>query len=51
MNISIGVLKQYIFECAIELVHGHEGLSREEIADRLLWILYEMDMMEEDENG
>lgn len=51
MNISMEVLKQYIFECAIELVHEQERLSREDIADKLLWVLDKMDKLEEGENG
>lgn len=43
------VLKQYVFDCVIELVHGQEGLSKEEIADKLLWVVDKMDKLEEEE--
>lgn len=48
MDVSMGVIKQYMFDCAVELTHESEGLSREEIADKLLWSLEIMDKSEED---
>jgi hypothetical protein len=33
---SDGVLKQIVFDCAAELLHESEGLTKEQIANRLL---------------
>lgn len=50
MNVSLGILKQYMFDCAVELIHESEGLSREEIAGRLLWVIAQMDKLESENN-
>jgi hypothetical protein len=36
---SDGVLKQLVFDCAVELLHSNEGLTNDEIGNKLLRII------------
>lgn len=40
---SFTVAKQLIFDCAVELYHGTSKLSNEEIGNKLMDVLYELD--------
>jgi len=40
------VAKQIIFECAVELIHGSENTSKEDIANKLLDVLRRLDTKE-----
>ena len=42
---NMEVAKQLIFGCAAELYHGADGLTKEQVADKLMDILKEMDKM------
>lgn len=43
MKLDNSVIKQLIFDCAVELLHETEGLSNEQIADKLLYIVKNLD--------
>jgi hypothetical protein len=34
--LSDSILKQLVFDCAMELLHGSEGLTNEEVGGKLL---------------
>lgn len=36
---SDSIMKQLIFDCAVELLHGTEGLTNEQIGNKLLAII------------
>lgn len=42
---NMNIAKQLIFDCAAELYHGMDSLTKEQVANNLMDILKEMDKM------